>query len=257
MRGELTLSASTLFGFVLVLARIVGAFVFVPLPERDAGPSIPRIVIALASTMALYPRWPSVDATQITLSTLVMVLLSEMALGTGIGLMVSFIAEAVTLGAQILSMQAGYAYASTVDPTSNADSDVLPVIAQLMAGLLFFTTGMHRYVISAFADSLERYPPGVFTLNRSLANTVLHLSSSMFSVGLRLSLPVLGLLLMSEILLGLMGRISSHLHMGQQAGPIKMLISLATLTTILAIVPRLYEGYAAQVLRTIRQNFGH
>ena len=257
MRGELTLSASTLFAFVLVLARMTGAFVFVPLPERDAGPSIPRIVMALACTAALYPRWPLVDATQINLSTLCMVLLSEMALGTGIGLMMSFISEAITLGAQILSMQAGYAYASAVDPTSNADSDVLPVLAQLMAGLLFFTSGLHRYVITAFADSLERYPPGVFTLNRNLANAVLHLGSSMFSVGLRLSLPVLGLLLMTEILLGLMGRISSHLQMGQQAGPIKMLVSLATLTTILTIVPRLYESYAGEVLRAIRHNFGH
>ncbi len=256
MRGELTLSASTLFGFVLVLARMVGAFVFVPLPDRDAGPSIPRVVLALASTMTLYARWPKVDATEINLSTLFMILLSEMALGTGIGLMVSFISEAITLGAQILSLQAGYAYASAVDPTSQADSNVLPVMAQLMAGLLFFTTGLHRYVIGAFADSLERYPPGVFSLNRDLANTVIHLGSSMFSVGLRLAFPVLGLLLMSEILLGLMGRISSQLQLGHQAGPIKMLISLATLTTILTVVPRLYEGYASEVLRMIRQNFG-
>lgn len=257
MRGELTLSASTLFAFVLVLARMLGAFVFVPLPERDAGPSAPRIVLALASTITLLPRWPAVDAAQISVSTLCMILVGELALGTGIGLFVSFISEALTLGAQVLSMQAGYAYASAVDPTSQADSDVIPVMTQLMAGLLFFTSGLHRYVIAAFADSLERYPPGMFTLHRDIANAVIHAGSSMFSVGLRLSFPVLGLLLMSEVLLGLMGRISSQLHLGQQAGPAKMLITLATLTTILTIVPRLYESSASEMLRLIRLYFGH
>ena len=256
MRGELTLSVSTLFGFAFVLTRMLGAFVFVPFPERDAGASTPRIVLALATTMILFPRWPAVDASRLTVASLCLILLSEMGLGTGIGLLVSFISEALTVGAQLLSLQAGYAYASEVDPTSQADSDVLPVIANLMAGLLFFTTGLHRFVIQAFADSLQRYPPGMFSVDRNIANLVVQVGSGMFSVGLRLAFPVLGLLLMSELLLGLMGRISSQLHLGQQAGPIKMLISLATLTTILAVVPRLYEAFASDVFRMIRHNFG-
>ncbi len=82
--------------------------------------------------------------------------------------MVSFITEFLTFGAQILGLQAGYGYASVVDPTTQADSDVLPVLAQLTGGLLFFTTGLHRYVISAFAASLERYPPGQFAVTPDL-----------------------------------------------------------------------------------------
>ncbi len=110
--------------------------------------------------MILFPRWPAVDASQLTIGSLCLILVSEMALGTGIGLLVSFISEALTVGAQILSLQAGFAYASEVDPTSQADSDVLPVLAQLMAGLLFFTTGLHRMVIQAFADSLRTLSAG-------------------------------------------------------------------------------------------------
>ncbi len=34
------------------------------------------------------------------------------------------------------------------------------------------------------------------------------------------------------------------------------MIALATLTTILAVVPRLYEGFASEVFRFIRHNFG-
>ena len=61
---------------------------------------------------------------------------------------------------------------------------------------------------------------------------------------------------MSELMMGLMGRISSQLHLGQQATPAKMLVALGMLATILKIVPALYGGYAETVFRFIRHSFG-
>ena len=46
MPAQLTFSLSTVFGFVLVLARVSGAFIFVPLPGLSAGPEIARAVLA-------------------------------------------------------------------------------------------------------------------------------------------------------------------------------------------------------------------
>jgi flagellar biosynthesis protein FliR len=187
---------------------------------------------------------------------LVVILFTEMALGVGIGLMVSFINEALTLGAQILSFEAGYSYASAIDPTTGADSDVFPVLAQLLAGLLFFTLGLHRFVIKAFADSLTRYPPGNFQLSRNLSQDVIRLGGDLFAVGLRLALPVIGLLMMTEIALGVMGRINSQIHMGQHATPAKMLLAMMTLATIFGITPALYQSYAGEVFSVIRRIFG-
>jgi flagellar biosynthetic protein FliR len=182
-------------------------------------------------------------------------MLSELALGTAIGLMVSFISESLSVGAQILSFQAGYGYASAVDPTTNADSDVLPVLAQLMAALLFFTTGLDRYVIRAFASSLETYPPGSFLANQDVAKTIIHLGASVFSVGLRLAFPVIALLLITEIALALLGRLNSQFHLGMHAFPAKMLLTLLTLATVLVVVPVLYQSFADEVIRAIRDSF--
>ncbi len=255
MHAELTISASTLIAFVLVLSRMVGVFVFVPLPVKEAGPSMARIAFGFATALALFPRWPVIDARGLTLGTLTVWLVSEAALGTAMGLMVSFITEFLTFGAQILGLQAGYGYASVVDPTTQADSDVLPVLAQLTAGLLFFTTGLHRYVISAFAASLDRYPPGQFAVTPDLVRTVIKLSSNVFSVGLRLALPVIGLLLMTEVALALLSRVNSQLHIGMQAFPAKMMLTLVTLASVLLIVPVLYQAFASDVFENIRRNF--
>lgn len=257
MRNELTLSASTLLGFALVLSRIAGVFVFIPLPNQDSGPGVARIAISIASTLALFPRWPAVDAEHTGLALITMWMISELALGTAIGLMVGFISESLTFGTQLLGLQAGYGYASVVDPTTQADSNVLPVLVQLTAGLLFFTTGLHRLVIKVFADSLDAFPPGAFVIDSNLAKIVIHLGSSIFTIGLRLALPVVALLLMTDMALAAIGRINSQLQMGSNAFPAKMLLTLTMLATTLTVAPSLYQAFADEVFRTIHNVFSH
>lgn len=254
MHTSLTLSASTLLAFALVLSRIASVFVFVPFPSQDSGPPVARIAVALATTFSLFPRWPLVDAQRLDIATIALWMISEMALGTAIGLMVAFISESLTFGAQILSLQAGYGYASVVDPTTQADSNVLPVVANLTAGLLFFTTGLHRFVIKAFASSLDSYPPGSFTVSRDLARVVVALGSNVFSVGIRLALPIIGLLLITDITLAVLGRISSQLQMGSNAYPVKMLLTLVMMATILAVAPSLYQSFSSDVFASIQKS---
>jgi flagellar biosynthetic protein FliR len=255
MHAELHVSASTLIAFLLVLSRMIGVFVFVPMPFKDAGPSIARIALALGCTLALYARWPVLSATELTLTRTLGFMISDAALGAGIGLMVGFLSEAFTTGAQSVALQAGYGYASIVDPTTQADSEVLAVLAQLLAGLLFFTAGLHRFLVGIFADSLTSFPPGTFALTQNLAKEVVRVGSGIFSFGLRLALPIVGLLLMTEITLALLGRINSQLQLGMHAFPVKMMLTLTALSSILAVAPHLYSAYAQEILRSIRHSF--
>src|SRR5579862_3990184 len=126
MPASLTLALSTLQGFLLVLARVAGAFTFVPLPGVTAGPQSARIVISLALTVALYPTWPAVDVRGIGFLSASM--LAEAAFGVTVGLCVSFLAEGLMFGVQSVAMQAGFGYASMVDPTTQADSSVMLVM---------------------------------------------------------------------------------------------------------------------------------
>ncbi|HLH05004.1 MAG TPA: flagellar biosynthetic protein FliR [Bryobacteraceae bacterium] len=255
--ANLQISASTLFAFVFVLARMSGVFVFIPLPGREAGPTLPRIALALGATIALYARWPAVTLNTLTLPLAIFLMLSEMALGAAVGLLVAFLTEAFTVGAQSLAMQAGYAYASVVDPSTNADSDVLMVIAQLLAGLLFFTADLHLWVMRVFARSLELYPPGQFLLTRNVATDIVQAGAGIFAIGLRLSLPIVVLLLLTEITLSLVGRISTQLHVAAHTAPVKMLLTLVALSSILIVMPHLYRAYADQILRLVERVLLH
>ena len=114
----------------------------------------------MAFTLALFSRWPVVPTDGVTVAVLAGWALAEAAVGIAIGVSVAIVLEAFTLAAQVLGLQAGYAYASTIDPNSEADSGILLVFAQLMAGMLFFAMGLDREVLRLFAVEPGEGPGG-------------------------------------------------------------------------------------------------
>ena len=130
----------------------------------------------------------------------------EAGLGLGVGLAVAFLAEAFQMGAQIISLQAGYSFASTIDPTGQADSSVLLVIAQLAAGLLFFATGLDRQVVRALAQSLGVHPPGQVVLDQHRGRAWWSRRDRSCSDRPAPGASVLALLLIVDISLALLGR---------------------------------------------------
>jgi flagellar biosynthetic protein FliR len=252
MGTEFTFDVGTLYAFLLVLARISGAFIFVPIPGIQAGPQAARALLAVSLTLVLAPRWPVIDPAQVNFGLLVGWVLAEAGMGLAVGLAVAFLTEGFQMGAQIISLQAGYTFASTVDPSSGADSSVLIMVAQTTAGLLFFATGLDRQILRAFADSLSSQPPGHFAVSLPMATRVIHAGSSVFTTGLRLVLPLLALLLMVEISLALLARLNSHLQLMALSFPIKMLLSLILLGWLLLVFPQVFAQSAGRAMQLIR-----
>lgn len=256
MPANLTLSVGMLYGFLLVLARVGGALVFVPLPGVRGVLEPARAALAVGFTMALASRWPAVSGPQVGLGALLAWVAAEAALGLAIGVAVAIVLEAFVLAAQVLGLQAGYAYASTVDPNTEADSGVLLVFAQLLAGMLFFALGLDREVLRLFGDSLERIPPGSFTPGPHAAEALVRLGASLFTYGLRLAMPVVGLLVMVDVALALLGRLNSQLQLLTLAFPAKMLIALLVLSWVAALFPRIMIQLSGVSRGALRQVLG-
>ena len=126
---------------------------------------------------------------------------------------------------------------------------------QLVSGLLFFSFGLERYIIAAFAKSLAVYPPGAFTITSSVVETVNRMGSAMFSTAFRLALPIIGLLVLLDITLALLSRINAQLQLISLAFPLKMLGALSALTIVAAVFPAVFERTARQTISALDSLF--
>jgi flagellar biosynthetic protein FliR len=255
LKFDLTFSAGTLYAFLLVLARVSGALVFVPLPGIRSAAEPARAALVLAFTFALAGRWPVVDASGASGMLLVWIA-AEAAVGIAIGVSLSIALECFALAAQVLGTQAGYAYASTIDPNSEADSGVLQVIAQLLAGLLFFALGLDRELLRLFARSLDKLPPGTFPATLASAESIVGLGGMLFGFGVRLALPVVALLLLVDVALALLGRLNQQLQLLSLAFPLKMLLALLVLAWTVAAYPRILFEFTGRAMGVAAKALG-
>ena len=252
MHAEFGLSLGTLYAFLLVLFRVSGVVVLVPLPGFGSGPGMARIVFALSLTLCLFPAWPPLAiGTPPPMGVLAGWAVAETAFGMLIGLAVAFLAEGFQLAAQFINLQAGYSYASAVDPNSQADSTVLQLFTQLTSSLLFFSLGLDRQVVRIFAASFEWFPVGSFPLTIQSADGVVRLGAGMFLTGLKLAMPVIALLLLIDIALSLFGRMQAQIQLLTLAFPIKMLTALAILPVLAAVMPAVLERAAGQTFTSL------
>jgi len=262
MHAEFTFQLATLYGFLLVLARVAGVIVFVPIPGFSAAPGVSRVVLALVLTIALFPVWPSqafagplprlpVLVPGQLLGQLLGWMGAEAALGLTIGVAIAFLLEGVQMAAQILGWQAGYSYASTVDPSTQADTTTLQLMAQLLAGMLFFALGFDRQVLRVLARSLEWVPSGSFPLHGPAAEAIVRLGAVIFSTGLELAIPVLALLILLDVAFAVLGRLHAQMQLLSLSFAVKMLVTLAFLASILSVYPAVFERAGERTFRVL------
>jgi len=255
MHNSPAISLSLLYGFLLVLARIFGIFTFLPLPGLKAGPDVAKVTLSLALTFALYSQWPSMPAPA-GIMQLAGWAIMEAGIGLATGLAVAFIIEGLLIAAQAISTQAGFSFASTIDPNTEADSTILIQLAQLTAGLLFFALGLDRRLLGVLSLSLQTHPPGTFAMSQPNAQALVMLGSGVFSTGIRLVLPLMTLLFLIDLSIGLLGRVNSQLQMIAIAFPVKMLVAMGVLSFLLLLAPRLYQQSANMAFGALEKALG-
>ena len=250
------LNSEWLTGLLLTLVRVGGVFSFVVIPGFQQAPDIVKAALSILVSVVLYPVSPKWQGPMPSVGFFLVVIMSEAALGLSIGLAVRFVEEALLLSSQVIGLQAGYSFASTIDPSSQADSSVLQVLASLTASLLFFAFRLHEQVIRVLAQSLVSHPPGRIFQMSATAEPLIQLGSSIFTSGMRLAFPVIALLMFIDISLALLGRLNSQLQLLSLSFPVKMLVAVAVLALTGSSIPLIYEGSAIKnlgfVVRSMR-----
>ncbi len=245
MPAEPVSLAALACGFLLALARVGAVFAFVPFAGWRSATEPARIVFVLAITLALEPHWPKVAPAGMPLMNLVLRAIGETTIGLAVGVAVALLIEAFVMGAQLIAIQAGYSYASTVDPSSQADSNVLQALSQLFATLLLLSFDADRYLIRVMASTLAL--GAELTASESMWqqwHRLMDLGAHVWVAALRLSAPLLLLLLLVDLALSCMGRINTHLQLLSVAFPLKILATIAFLAILAGSIPPAFRQQA-------------
>jgi flagellar biosynthesis protein FliR len=253
----LEVSATLLLNYTLLLARSAGFVVFLPIPGMRALPVTARIVAAVLLTVLAAPLASGVSDAGLIVGNgaavwvLAQMIVAEAALGVALGAAVALLLEAFGLAAQILGFQAGYSYVNMIDPTTQVDASILNVMIALLSSLLFFAFNLHLQLLRAWFAGIENWPLGSFVARPVDALRMVHLGGVVFETALRLSFPVVAVLLLIDLTLGLLNQINGRLQLLSLAFPAKILGGVALLYPVLLLAPRLFHDLSESAFEVV------
>lgn len=255
MHTEVTLDFAALYSFMVVLARVSGFIVLVPLPGFNAGPSAARVILAIALSICLAPFGPRVDGAS-RFGGLATWIAMEFLIGLVMSVGVMFLQEIFQIAAQAIGLQAGFSYASTIDPSTQADTAVLQTVVQLLAGILFFALGLDLQLIRLLTANMQA-APDTFGLSKAFhPETVMHLGTLAFNTGLRLAMPVIGSLLLVDLAFALLSKVQAQLQLLSFSFAVKMMAGLMLFAATMSWCPHLLENAAARVFEILSRSLG-
>jgi flagellar biosynthesis protein FliR len=252
----LQITSVLVLNYVLLLARSAGFVTFLPIPGMRNFPAPPKVVLAILLTALAGPLARGVpDASFLNGDAAVWMLtwmiVAEAAFGIALGAAVGLLLEAFGLAAQILGFQAGYSYVNMIDPTTQVDASILNVMLALLGSLLFFCFDLHLQLLRAWFAGLEHWPLGSFFTRPIDALRMVQLGGVMFETAVRLSFPVIAVLLLIDLTLGLLNQINGRLQLLTLAFPAKILAAVALMYPLLALAPRLFHDLAQRTYEVV------
>jgi flagellar biosynthetic protein FliR len=197
--------------FLLVLFRVIGLFIFVPVFSNSAIPGNVKVIFSLAITLCVWnvvPKCPEVPA---TLIGLVLAVAGEMTVGLVIGMMVGCVFAGIQLGAHLISQQMGLSLSAIYDPSFEGQSTVIEQIAFWIALVTFFAIGGHRELINAVVYSYQRVPMAGGLGSGGISPAMMlemgcRSIQAAFHAGTRVAMPALVAFFISTLTGGLMSR---------------------------------------------------
>lgn len=235
-------------GFFLILVRVLAILSFVPFFGFRQIPRSARMGFALLLALLLLPLIPVPTFPADPFSYWYLVA-EQVLIGVMIGFVSFIFFSAIQLAGQVIDIQIGFGLANILDPISNAQQTIIGQLQFLMAVLLFITLNGHHLILLAIHKSFHLIPLGGMRFHADLTPFMITLLSGMFDVALRLALPIMGAIFLTDVALGFLARLMPQMNILLLGFPLKILVGLTALFISFSFLMSLYpiqfkESYA-------------
>lgn len=206
--------------FLIVLLRTSIFLIMMPLFGSKNVPSQFKIGFAVAAALVLAP----VIRVDITAMALPLLVLREIVVGFALGLIARSVFIVVEMAGEIMSNSMGLAIATSFNPEFGQSTEVSQLYG-ILTMLLFLSTDAHHDLIYVFIRSYELMPPDRVSVGAVLP-FIVSVGAKMFIIVVKISMPVLLVMIISNILLGFLSKAAPQLNVFFVGFPMYVFVGL-------------------------------
>jgi flagellar biosynthetic protein FliR len=225
--------------FVYPLTRILAMAATAPFLSNVGMPRRVRLILGISLTIVIAPILPPMPAVTPNSGLGLWILAQQILIGIGMGFSMRIIFSAIDMGSAIMAFQMGLGFANFYDPQNTSQTSVLSNLLTIIATLLFLSMNGHLMYFAVLAQSFVAIPVSADApFTASSWALLARMGGRIFSVGLLLALPVIVVMMMTNIALGILNRVAPQLHLMAIGFPITLslgFISVSMMSHYLAV----------------------
>lgn len=214
-----------IFAFMLVVSRIAGMIMLMPVFGEIAVPLWVRLSLTFAVSAVLYPLvkdfLPALPGQPLALAVVVA---SEAMVGIFIGGGARLLLTALNVAGMVIAMQTGLAAAQGFDPNQQSQSAIISTFMILLGVNLILASGLHYLLIAAMHDSYQVFAPGHLPPVSEFASMTMMLVAKSFALGLQMAAPFIVFGLIFNLGMGMIARLMPQVQIFFIAAPAQIML---------------------------------
>lgn len=213
--------------YLLIVVRLM-SFIFVcPFFGGTQTPNIVKIGYGLLLSVLLYGAVPFYPPDYNTVAGYAVIVLKEAMVGLVIGLAVTLCEQIAAFAGTIVDMQIGLSMVSLFDASTNQNVTITGSLYSQYLTVALIITGMYQYILRALVDSFTLIPINGAQLHadRMLQATLNYMKDYMV-IGFRICLPIFIITFVTNVVLGVLAKVSPQMNMFSVGIQIKIIIGL-------------------------------
>ncbi len=231
--------------------RVLAVFASAPIFSSRSVPNRTKIGLAFVIALCLQPGLPPQEVISLNSSAAFGAVLQQVAVGVAIGLAVRIVFAAVEMAGEIIGLQMGLNFAGFFDPSTGSQASTVGRFFGNSAMLLFVVLNGHLMLIQAVNASFTTFPIGAGALD-SLRTLRLHeLGAIIFAYGLWIALPMIGMLLFVNVVLGIISRIAPQMNVFAIGFPLTLSVGLIGIAVTLPML----DTPVVNLMRVVSETF--
>ena len=140
------------------------------------------------------------------------VALQQVVIGIAIGLAARVVMSSVEMAGELIGLQMGLNFAGFFDPATSSQSSTVGRFFGNTTMLLFVVLNGHLLMVHTVVVSFKTFPVGQDVLGVINSMKLHELGSLVFSYGLLIALPMVGILLFINTVLGILSRVAPQMN---------------------------------------------
>jgi flagellar biosynthetic protein FliR len=236
-------------GFVFwPLVRVLALIATAPALSHRALPVRAKVAMGVAVTLVLAPDVHAPPLGQSLDALFVGTLVRNLLVGATLGFAVRILFTGIELAGQMMGLQIGMSFGGFFNPEATDTDNPVANFVSLLVLMLFLSMDGHLMVLYGLRQSFDVFPIAGDGPHAMAFDAIAGLGAQVFSIALSISLPILAVMLLINVVLGVMARVSPQLNLFAVGFPVTL---CAGLMVLFLFIPHLEAPIRVTLERTL------